>query len=441
MQHKWVQGKVDGWVHSVTKLAQIAKRYPQAAYAGFSVSLQSEWQHLSRALPGAEAYLQPVEDAICAELIPALLQLQKGEMNANLRRVLSHRVKQGGMNIRNPVESAPRQRESSVEGSKVLVASLLSGAELNGVEHATSVRTASAAGRKARVEQEAAHMATLKAAATRDGRKKLERRGLCGGWLSARPSITGGTLLSREEFVDNARLRYGFTPLDLCQRCDGCGAGMSVEHALNCKKGGLVGIRHNDVRDEAGALAELAFPKTCVSYEPYIFYGAGARVTGQAAQDGRSGKAGDEARGDVMVHGLWKKGESCILDVRVTDTDAKSYRATSSAKVLERAAREKKGKYEQACLDQRRSFMPLIYSVDGMRGKEAEVFEKRIAALLSQKWSRAYSALAGWVKVRMALAVVRSNTMLLRGSRRRHSWRPEVEDGVAAGMEGTLQDN
>ena len=85
--------------------------------------------------------------------------------------------------------------------------------------------------------------------------------------------------------------------------------------------------------------------------------------------------------------------------------------------------------------------MPLIYSVDGMAGKEAKAFEKRIAALLSQKWSRAYSALAGWVKVWMALAVVRSNTMLLRGSRRRHSWRPEVEDDVAAGMEGTLPDN
>ena len=47
-----------------------------------------------------------------------------------------------------------------------------------------------------------------------------------------------------------------------------------MEHALNCKKGGLVGIRHNDVRDEAGALAELAFPKSCGSYEPYIFHGA-----------------------------------------------------------------------------------------------------------------------------------------------------------------------
>ena len=70
--------------------------------------------------------------------------------------------------------------------------------------------------------------------------------------------------------------------------------------------------------------------------------------------------------------------------------------------------------------------MALIYSVDGMAGKEARAFEKRIAALLSKKWSREYSVLAGWIKVRTALAVVRANTLLLMGSERRHSWRPEV---------------
>ena len=45
--------------------------------------------------------------------------------------------------------------------------------------------------------------------------------------------------------------------------------------------------------------------------------------------------------------------------------------------------------YEKACLEQRRSFMTLVYSIDGMTGKGARV------------------------KVRMALAVVRSKTLLL----------------------------
>ena len=63
---------------------------------------------------------------------------------------------------------------------------------------------------------------------------------------------------------------------------------------LSCKKGELVSIRHNDVRDEAGALAELALPKSCVSYEPFIFYGAGTKVGGAAALAGLGSKAGDD---------------------------------------------------------------------------------------------------------------------------------------------------
>jgi hypothetical protein len=31
-----------------------------------------------------------------------------------------------------------------------------------------------------------------------------------------------------------------------------------------------------------------------------------------------------ETRGDVSIRGLWTRGTDCIIDVRVTDTDAKS---------------------------------------------------------------------------------------------------------------------
>ena len=75
----------------------------------------------------------------------------------------------------------------------------------------------------------------------------------------------------------------------------------------------------------------------------------------------------------------------CVLDIRITDTDANSYKDISSAKVLERAAKAKKEKYLQACLDRRRSFTPLVYSVTGMTCKEAKAFEKRIACLLAEK--------------------------------------------------------
>ena len=136
-------------------------------------------------------------------------------------------------------------------------------------------------------------------------------------------------------------------------------------------------------------------------------------------------------RGDVAIQGLWKRGKTCILDICVTDTDAKAYRHLSSRAVLEGAARVKKAKYLQACLDQRRTFTPLAYSVDGMAGIEARAFEKRIASLLAAKWGREYSKLVGFVRAKMAMVVVRANTLLLCGARlKRPKWIP-FDDGAA----------
>eukprot|EP00804_Cyclotella_cryptica_P022496 CCRYP_020698-RE/>CCRYP_020698-RE protein AED:0.40 eAED:0.40 QI:0/-1/0/1/-1/0/1/0/103 len=67
-------------------------------------------------------------------------------------------------------------------------------------------------------------------------------------------------------------------PRGLPRKCDGCGAGFTVEHGLNCKKGGLVSLRHNDVRDEWAHLCGLALGESRVTTEPLIFYGDGMRT-------------------------------------------------------------------------------------------------------------------------------------------------------------------
>ena len=56
-----------------------------------------------------------------------------------------------------------------------------------------------------------------------------------------------------------------------------------------------------------------------------------------------------------------------------------------------------------------------------MACKEAKAFEKRIACLLAEKWDRPYSEMVGYVRGRMRIAVIRSNTVLLRGARV-HKW-------------------
>ena len=48
-----------------------------------------------------------------------------------------------------------------------------------------------------------------------DVRKRLERIGECGAWITAAPDKLQGTLLSRNKWRDITCLRYGMCPLNL----------------------------------------------------------------------------------------------------------------------------------------------------------------------------------------------------------------------------------
>ena len=196
------------------------------------------------------------------------------------------------------------------------------------------------------------------------------------------------------------------------------------------------------MRDEFAHLCSQALGGSAVGTEPLIFYGTAAcpegaeTAYGSQGASGNSRDAGNEARGDVRARGFWKKRRDCIFDVRITDTDAKSYGNVDSKKILERFAREKKAKYKDACFERRRDFTPLVYSVDGLPCKEAQDAERRLGALLAKKWERSYSEMVGYVRTRMSLAVVRANTLMLRGERANTWARRGATDGTMASSVG-----
>ena len=57
----------------------------------------------------------------------------------------------------------------------------------------------------------------------------------------------------------------------------------------------------------------------------------------------------------------------------------------------------------------------MVYSADEIPGAEALSAQKRLAALLSYKLKQEYSEMCGFVRARMSLEIVRSNSLLLRG--------------------------
>ena len=124
-----------------------------------------------------------------------------------------------------------------------------------------------------------------------------------------------------------------------------------------------------------------------------------------------------ETRGDVAVHGFFQRGVTTIFDITICDTDCLTYRNHSPESVLAGREKVKKRKHLAACLERRRTFTPLVFSVDGLRGSEATAASKQLAAKLAGKWKRAYSDVCGFVRSRLSIALVRTTSLCLRGAR------------------------
>ena len=79
----------------------------------------------------------------------------------------------------------------------------------------------------------------------------------------------------------------------------------------------------------------------------------------------------------------------------------------------------------------------MVYSADGIPRAEALDAQKRLAALLRYKLKREYSEMCGFVRSRVSLAIVISNSLLLCGPRDKgvRIWqRPELTDGAAMAL-------
>jgi hypothetical protein len=74
-----------------------------------------------------------------------------------------------------------------------------------------------------------------------------------------------------------------------------------------------------------------------------------------------------------------------MVDVRVTDTDAKLYWSQDPHKVLATQEHEEKKKYLQSCLKQHKHFTPFVISTDGLIRGEAGELLKRLSLQLKDK--------------------------------------------------------
>eukprot|EP00957_Ditylum_brightwellii_P133270 10162263-Ditylum_brightwellii.AAC.1 len=133
-------------------------------------------------------------------------------------------------------------------------------------------------------------------------------------------------------------MRYLITPQGLPTIC-ACGKHHTLNHALQCKIGGLIGGRDDEARDDLGCVATQAISPHVVHNDPRVQpcwdgkKGKIARVasrTQNAEAEVRVLRQKDKEKegniyGDLIIRHLWKHQVDTVIDVRITDTDAKSY--------------------------------------------------------------------------------------------------------------------
>ena len=106
--------------------------------------------------------------------------------------------------------------------------------------------------------------------------------------------------LDKQTFRDAIYTRYGIPLKKLPTNCV-CGAVFLVDHALNCKKGGFISSRHNEItRLTANLLKEVCID---VKEEPML-----QEITGEKFK-AKTAKVEKDARLNILARGFWTKGQ------------------------------------------------------------------------------------------------------------------------------------
>lgn len=240
----------------------------------------------------------PLENAIAQKLIPSLFD---GSTPPRRRTKLT--IKSGGLGFRDPLLWAPKSYAASAWITEYLVKGIRRKNEFILRDHSIIVKELKSDWMKGQKITEDIEFSRIIGDTDKELIPCMERTRVNGGWLSISPSIDNGTFLTKGEFHDAIRLRYGLTPNNLNAICNGCGEKFSIDHAFNCRRGGLIIQRHDEVKNEISSVFSKALSPKAVHGEPEIY----------PCLDGKGVQKSD--RGDIAVTGFWQHNADCIFDL------------------------------------------------------------------------------------------------------------------------------
>ena len=104
-------------------------------------------------------------------------------------------------------------------------------------------------------------------------------------------------------------------------KCDICGTSFDVRHRIRYSKGGIIIARHKKLCDKLLYLAQWAFPSAYVSGKPLTHHG---RIISEGVI--LQGSERLDTRGHIIIQGLWDIQTDNIVDVKLRNDDAYTYR-------------------------------------------------------------------------------------------------------------------
>ena len=225
-------------------------------------------------------------------------------------------------------------------------------------------------------------------------------------WLNVLPLADYGFTLTKREFRDALNLRYNKQLRSLPSNCP-CGQKFNVIHALNCKKGDFVTMRHSNIRGFEGNLSRIVHKD--VEVEPQLQ---------QVDNEQFNGPKEDNAPPDIRIKGVWTNARNAYFDVRVTNVSSDSQKNMPVEKILSKHEEGKKRNYNRRIINVEHGiFTPLFFSVTDGEGTETSTFHHHLASKIALKKDERYEDVVIFIRCKLLFLILRSTVTCIQGSR------------------------
>ena len=403
----YVNEKIDNICQELHLLSEIGKIEPHAAYAGFTSGFRHKLTFIMRTIPDISVHLRRIDQIILHEFIPSITGgIQVNEVE---RKLISLPTKYGGLGIPIFEDQSPIEYSNSRSITSHLCDAIKS--QTREFVPDPNLNKKKSAIRKQKLDNIKSTLQRLDTLLNVDQKRllSLNQEHGASSWLSTLPLESEGYHLSKQCFQDLLRIRYGW-PLPRTPTTCECGSLFSLDHALSCKKGGFISLRHNKLRNFlAKSMKEVCHD---VQIEPPLQTLVGVENLP------KSSVKSDEARLDVSARGFWVTGQKAFFDIRVFNPLAKRYVSLEPQRCYTLNEVEKKRHYNNRVIEvEHGSLTPMVFSATGGYGRECGKAIRRLASMLSEKKHSRYSETMSWLTRKINFSLIKSIHLCFRGSR------------------------